>query len=164
MPSLEQIRFWRIRAPSFSWTWWKWTLLSSIAECTLIGTAIRPKVIVPFQIERGMGVGYPRRMPSQPFTRPPCTVSMEGKPTLEKTMAPNDLDDQLIKYLTDAHSIEQQALEQMKRAPDIAGDPAISEQFSQHLTETEQHEQRVRERLEELGRRAPRRSRTSPAR
>src|SRR5438270_13815109 len=66
-------------------------------------------------------------------------------------MAPNDLDEQLIKYLTDAHSIEQQALEQMKRAPDIAGDPAISEQFSQHLTETEEHERRVRERLEELG-------------
>lgn len=66
-------------------------------------------------------------------------------------MAPHDLDDQLIKYLTDAHSIEQQALEQMKRAPDIAGDPTISQQFSQHLTETEQHELRVRGRLEELG-------------
>ena len=37
-------------------------------------------------------------------------------------MAPNDLDDQLIKYLTDAHSIELQALEQTKRAP---GSPAI---------------------------------------
>jgi ferritin-like metal-binding protein YciE len=65
-------------------------------------------------------------------------------------MAPNDLDDQLIKYLTDAHSIEHQALEQMKRAPGIAGDPTISEQFSQHLTETEEHERRVRERLDEL--------------
>ena len=39
-------------------------------------------------------------------------------------MAPNDLDEQVTKYLTDAHSIEQQALEQMKRAPDIAGDVA----------------------------------------
>ena len=66
-------------------------------------------------------------------------------------MAPHDLDDQLIKYLTDAHSIEHQALEQMKRAPDIAGDPSISQQFSQHLTETEEHERRVRDRLEELG-------------
>jgi ferritin-like metal-binding protein YciE len=66
-------------------------------------------------------------------------------------MAPNDLDDQLIKYLTDAHSIEHQALEQMKHAPGIAGDPTISQQFSQHLTETEQHERLVRERLEALG-------------
>jgi ferritin-like metal-binding protein YciE len=66
-------------------------------------------------------------------------------------MAPNDLDEQVIKYLTDAHSIEHQALEQMKRAPDIAGDATISQQFSQHLTETEQHERLVRERLEALG-------------
>jgi ferritin-like metal-binding protein YciE len=66
-------------------------------------------------------------------------------------MAPSDLDEQVIKYLTDAHSIEHQALEQMKRAPKIAGDPSISEQFSQHLTETEEHERRVRERLEQLG-------------
>jgi ferritin-like metal-binding protein YciE len=66
-------------------------------------------------------------------------------------MAPNDLDEQLIKYLTDAHSIEVQALEQMKRAPDLAGDPTISQQFSQHLTETEQQERMVRERLQELG-------------
>jgi ferritin-like metal-binding protein YciE len=65
-------------------------------------------------------------------------------------MASNDLDEQVVKYLTDAHSIEQQALEQMKRAPDIAGDPTISQQFSQHLTETEQHEQLVRQRLEAL--------------
>jgi ferritin-like metal-binding protein YciE len=66
-------------------------------------------------------------------------------------MAPNDLGEQLTKYLTDAHSIEQQALVQMRRAPDIAGDPAIAQQFSEHLTETEQHERMVRERLQELG-------------
>jgi ferritin-like metal-binding protein YciE len=67
------------------------------------------------------------------------------------TMAPNNLDEQVIKYLTDAHSIEHQALEQMKRAPGMAGDPAISQQFSEHLTETEQHERMVRERLVDLG-------------
>lgn len=66
-------------------------------------------------------------------------------------MAPNDLDEQLTKYLTDSHSIEQQALEQMKRAPDLAGEESIARQFTEHLTETEQHEQRVRARLEELG-------------
>ncbi len=66
-------------------------------------------------------------------------------------MAPNDIDEQVIKYLTDAHSIEHQALEQMKRAPGIAGDATISQQFSQHLIETEQHERQVRERLEALG-------------
>lgn len=65
-------------------------------------------------------------------------------------MTPNDLEEQILKYLTDAHSIEIQALEQMRRAPKIAGDPAISGQFSEHLTETEQHERLVRERLQAL--------------
>ena len=43
---------------------------------------------------------------------------------------PENLDDQLTKYLTDAHSIEEQALVQLRRAPDIAGDPALARVFS----------------------------------
>jgi ferritin-like metal-binding protein YciE len=61
------------------------------------------------------------------------------------------LDDQLTKYLTDAHSIEQQALAQMRVAPELAGDPEIASAFSLHLTETEGHERLVRERLEARG-------------
>ncbi len=66
-------------------------------------------------------------------------------------MTLNSLDEQLTKYLTDAHSIEQQALAQMRAAPDIAGDPQLASIFSAHLTETEQHERLVRSRLEERG-------------
>jgi ferritin-like metal-binding protein YciE len=64
---------------------------------------------------------------------------------------PSSLDDQLTKYLTDVHSIELQALAQMKDAPELAGDPALADAFSQHLTETEEHERLVRERLEARG-------------
>jgi ferritin-like metal-binding protein YciE len=60
-------------------------------------------------------------------------------------------DEQLNKYLTDAHSIEKQALAQMKAAPKIAGDAAIESAFAEHLTETEAHESLVRARLEERG-------------
>jgi ferritin-like metal-binding protein YciE len=63
----------------------------------------------------------------------------------------NDMQEQLIKYLTDAHSIEQQALAQMKSAPELAGDPQTAEAFKQHLAETQGHEQLVRERLDALG-------------
>jgi ferritin-like metal-binding protein YciE len=63
-------------------------------------------------------------------------------------MGERSLDEQLTKYLTDVHSIEEQALTQMRRAPKIAGDPAIAEIFATHLHETERQEQRVRERLE----------------
>ncbi|MFL5891511.1 MAG: DUF892 family protein [Solirubrobacterales bacterium] len=63
-------------------------------------------------------------------------------------MSGRDLQEQLTKYLTDVHSIEEQALAQMRRAPEIAGDPEIAEAFSQHLHETERQEERVRALLE----------------
>ncbi len=66
-------------------------------------------------------------------------------------MTPNDLQSQLIKYLTDAHSIERQALVQMKAAPSLAGDPEIAAAFEQHRVETEEHERLVDERLTSLG-------------
>ena len=62
-------------------------------------------------------------------------------------MADGPLDEQLVKYLTDAHSIEAQALRQMKSAPGIAGDPQIAALFERHLTETEDHERLIRDRL-----------------
>jgi ferritin-like metal-binding protein YciE len=67
-------------------------------------------------------------------------------------MTPDTLEDQLTKYLTDVHSIEQQALPQMRAAPKLAGnDPELVQAFSDHLHETEQHEQLVRGRLEARG-------------
>ena len=66
-------------------------------------------------------------------------------------MGPTNLEEQLIKYLTDAHSIEQQALIQMRLAPRIAGDPEIAALFSAHEQETEEHERLVRERLQAAG-------------
>ncbi len=62
-------------------------------------------------------------------------------------MTNNDPQAQLVKYLTDVHSIEEQAAVQMRRAPDLVEGP-LSEAFRRHLAETESQEQRVRERLE----------------
>lgn len=56
--------------------------------------------------------------------------------------------DQLVSYLTDIHSIEVQALEQMKRAPDIAGSPDLAAIFRDHCEETAEHERLVRAALE----------------
>jgi ferritin-like metal-binding protein YciE len=56
--------------------------------------------------------------------------------------------EQLTKYLTDAHSIEEQALAQLRSAPDAAGDPELADIYRAHLDETEGHERRVRELLE----------------
>jgi ferritin-like metal-binding protein YciE/nucleoside-diphosphate-sugar epimerase len=62
-----------------------------------------------------------------------------------------DRDEQLVKNLADVHSIELQALAQLRAAPTIAGDERLCQAFEQHLAETEDQERRVRERLEALG-------------
>jgi ferritin-like metal-binding protein YciE len=61
---------------------------------------------------------------------------------------PEDIEAQLIKHLTDVHSIEEQALTQMRRAPEIAGDPELAAVFERHLGETERQERLIRGRLE----------------
>jgi ferritin-like metal-binding protein YciE len=61
------------------------------------------------------------------------------------------IDEQLTKYLSDAHSIEEQALAQLRTAPDITGDPELAAAYSEHLAETEGHEQRIRELLDARG-------------
>ncbi len=57
----------------------------------------------------------------------------------------------LVKQLADVHSIEEQALTQMRKAPALAGDERLAAIFAEHLIETEGHEHRVRQRLEAHG-------------
>ncbi len=66
-------------------------------------------------------------------------------------MADRDLAEQLTKYLTEAHSIEEQAIAQLRLAPRIAGDPELRKAFAEHLEETEGQERLVREQLERRG-------------
>ena len=66
-------------------------------------------------------------------------------------MAERTADEQLTKYLTDAHSIEEQALQQLRSAPRLAGDAELAAAFRAHVAETERHERLVRERLEARG-------------
>ena len=63
-------------------------------------------------------------------------------------MPTSTIEEQLTKYLTDAHSLEEQALQQLRLAPRMAGDPELATAFREHLVETERHERLVRERLE----------------
>jgi ferritin-like metal-binding protein YciE len=64
---------------------------------------------------------------------------------------PRSPEEQLVKYLADAHSIEEQALTQLRAAPEIAGEGRLARVFREHLAETERHERLVRERLEAHG-------------
>jgi ferritin-like metal-binding protein YciE len=58
------------------------------------------------------------------------------------------IQEQLSGYLSDAHSIEEQALTQLRTAPKIAGSPKLKAALETHLAETEEHERIVRELLE----------------
>jgi ferritin-like metal-binding protein YciE len=64
---------------------------------------------------------------------------------------PHRVQEQLTKYLTDAHSIEVQALAQLRAAPEVAGDPELAAAFREHLTETEGHERLIADLLEDRG-------------
>ena len=66
-------------------------------------------------------------------------------------MPDRPIDEQLVKYLTDAHSIEEQALAQMRAAPDLAGDPQLAALFEEHLEETREHQRLVETLLETHG-------------
>ncbi len=59
--------------------------------------------------------------------------------------------EQLVHFLSDMYSVEQQALAQMVSAPDMAGDAALAEDFRRHQGETEQQAERIRECLEAHG-------------
>jgi ferritin-like metal-binding protein YciE len=51
---------------------------------------------------------------------------------------PHTLDEQLTKYLSDVHSIEEQALQQLRSAPKIAGDEELA-RMSRGLAERRWH-------------------------
>src|SRR3954447_27078936 len=66
-------------------------------------------------------------------------------------MPADDIQEQLNKYLADAHSIEVQALVQMKAAPKLAGADELARIYEEHERETEEHKRLVEERLDARG-------------
>jgi ferritin-like metal-binding protein YciE len=66
-------------------------------------------------------------------------------------MAHSDLQQQLINYLQDVHSLEQNAIAQLETGASQAGYGPLREAFQQHLEETREQERLVKERLESYG-------------
>jgi len=63
-------------------------------------------------------------------------------------MTTNDLQEQLVTYLKDAHALEQNALAQLKTGVETAGSEPLRQVFREHLAETEEHDRLISERLE----------------
>jgi len=68
-----------------------------------------------------------------------------------RELGADDLGDQLNKYLADAHAIEQQAIQLLKKGPKIAGVKELADAFEDHLQETSEHSELLEQRLEARG-------------
>ena len=66
-------------------------------------------------------------------------------------MPGESIQEQIIKYLTDVHSTEENAIRQLRTGADSAQDDALVAVLREHLAETQEHERLVRARLEALG-------------
>jgi ferritin-like metal-binding protein YciE len=62
-----------------------------------------------------------------------------------------DIDKQLLKYLRDAHAMEEQSIKTLEKAEKIAGELDLAQLFHGHLNDSREHERYVKQRLEALG-------------
>jgi ferritin-like metal-binding protein YciE len=68
-----------------------------------------------------------------------------------REVGPDDLTEQLRKYLADAHAIEEQAIALLERAPKLAGSERLATIYEDHLAETRDHAETISARLQALG-------------
>jgi len=61
------------------------------------------------------------------------------------------IEEQFLKYLSDAHAIEMQAIELLQRSPKLVADEEIARVLADHLEESRRHEDTVRRMLEARG-------------
>jgi ferritin-like metal-binding protein YciE len=67
-------------------------------------------------------------------------------------MADDKLQQKLADYVEDAHAMEQNDLKMIDSMISTTDDPQTKEMLQEHKRETEEHERRMRERLDALGR------------
>jgi ferritin-like metal-binding protein YciE len=70
----------------------------------------------------------------------------------DRAMADDKLKEKLADYVEDAHAMEQNDLKMIDSMIATTDDPEMKEVLQNHKRETEEHERRLRERLEALGR------------
>jgi ferritin-like metal-binding protein YciE len=60
------------------------------------------------------------------------------------------IEEQIVKYLTDAHAMEMQSIAVLEKGIEIAGDLTLAQLFHGHLNDSREHERYVKQRLEDL--------------
>jgi ferritin-like metal-binding protein YciE len=59
-----------------------------------------------------------------------------------------ELNEELVKFLRDAHGMEQQSLQTLQAAVLVAGDPQLEQLYQGHIMETQHHLELLKHRLE----------------
>ena len=67
-------------------------------------------------------------------------------------MVDDKLKEKLADYVEDAHAMEQNDLKMIDSIISTTDDPQVKEMLQSHKRETEEHERRLRERLDAMGR------------
>jgi ferritin-like metal-binding protein YciE len=73
-----------------------------------------------------------------------------------RDLSPDDLKDQVRKYLEDAHALEAQAIQLLSKGPDLAGTSDLAAAYEEHLAQSREHQQMVETRLDTYGARPSR--------
>ena len=66
-------------------------------------------------------------------------------------MTPEEHKEELVKFLQDAHAMEQESLQLLQAAVRVAGDPQLESLYQGHVMETQTHLELLKERLETHG-------------
>jgi ferritin-like metal-binding protein YciE len=66
-------------------------------------------------------------------------------------MTPEEHKDDLLRYLQDAHAMEEQSLQTLQAAVRVAGDPQLESLYQGHVMETQTHLELLNHRLEAHG-------------
>ena len=66
-------------------------------------------------------------------------------------MPEDKLQQKLIDYVQDAHAMEQNVFKMLDSMISTTDDPQITEMLKHHKQQTEEHERRLRERLDAMG-------------
>ena len=64
-----------------------------------------------------------------------------------RELSPDDVGEQLDKYLEDAHAIEAQAIQLLSKGPDLAGTSELAGAYEEHLHQSEEHQHLIDARL-----------------
>jgi ferritin-like metal-binding protein YciE len=74
-----------------------------------------------------------------------------GETSTEEAMMAKNLERELVKYLSEAHAMEKQALQLLDKGADMVGDEEVARIFRAHRLQTQEHERYVAERLQAHG-------------